>query len=229
MARVKASSDQTPIPVFGSGVILVPKMAPNGVFSRYPPANACRPGWVWDVAQCPTAERASPLETNSAEKVDGVGGSIGAIEGRHAKSNKPANMRQAVTSIAIEMRRIIVVFFPSGPEFLGVFIFNYSLLQVSEVLTNSDVSSLSDVGLGRASCASLRFLDHPCGRGLYRAGFLSPCSLGESLWKLLSVIEDAAFVIGVMKFSAVWSDALTDSKKCLSGGQHAHCRCDEID
>src|ERR1700726_5292093 len=121
MARVKASSDQTPIPVFGSGVILVPKMAPNGVFSRYPPANACRPGWVWHAAQCPTAERASPLATNSAEKVDGLGGSIGAIEGRHAKSNKPANMKQAVTSIAIEMRRIIVVFLPSAPEFLGLF------------------------------------------------------------------------------------------------------------
>jgi len=110
MARVKASSDQTPMPVFGSGVILVPKMAPNGVFSRYPPANGCPPGWVWHDAQCPAAERASPLATSSGEKVDGLGGSIGAIEGRHAKSNKPANMKQAVTSIVIEMRRIIVVF-----------------------------------------------------------------------------------------------------------------------
>jgi hypothetical protein len=35
--------------------------------------------------------------------------------------------------------------------------------------------------------------------------------------------------IGVVKFSAVWSDAPTDSKKCLSGGQHAYRRCDEID
>src|SRR5580700_8928419 len=122
MARVKASSDQTPMPVFGSGVRLVPKMAPNGVFIRYPPANCCPPGWVWHAAQCPTAERASPLATNSAGKVDRLGGSIGAIEGRHAKSNKPANMRQAVTSIAIKMRRIIVVFFPLAPEFLGLFI-----------------------------------------------------------------------------------------------------------
>src|SRR6202040_2390427 len=138
MARVKASSDQTPIPVFGSGVMLVPKMAPNGVFSRYPPANGCPPVWVWHAAQCPTAERASPLATISAEKVDGLGGSIGAIECRHATRNKPANIRQAVTSIAIEMRRIIVVFLPSSPEFLGVFIFDYSLLQVSEVLTNSE-------------------------------------------------------------------------------------------
>src|SRR5580693_7090161 len=138
MARVKASSDQTPIPVFGSGVILVPKMAPNGVFIRYPPANGCPPGWVWHAAQCPAAERASPSATSSAEKVDGLGGSIGAIEGRHAKSNKPPNMKQAVTSIAIEIRRIIVVVLPSAPEFLGVFIFNYSLLQVSEVLTSSE-------------------------------------------------------------------------------------------
>jgi hypothetical protein len=43
---------------------------------------------------------------------------IGAIEGRHAKSNKPANMKQAVTRIAIEMRRIIVFFLQWVPEFL---------------------------------------------------------------------------------------------------------------
>jgi hypothetical protein len=42
-------------------------------------------------------------------------------------------------------------------------------------------------------------------------------------------MEDAAFVIGVVKFGAVWSDALTDSNKCLSGRQHAHRRSDEID
>jgi len=42
-------------------------------------------------------------------------------------------------------------------------------------------------------------------------------------------MEDAAFVIGVVKFNAVRSDAPTDSKKCLSGGQHAYRRCDEID
>src|SRR5580692_4035671 len=122
MARVKASSDQTPMPVFGSGLILVPKMAPNGVFIRYPPANRCPPGWVWHAAQCPTAERASPLATSSAEKLEGLGGSIGAIEGRHAKINKPASVKQAVTRIAIKMRRIIVIFFPSAPEFLGLFI-----------------------------------------------------------------------------------------------------------
>jgi hypothetical protein len=58
------------------------------------------------------------LATSSAEKVDGLGGWIGANEGRHAKSNKPANMKQAVTRIAIEMRRIIVFFFESVPEFL---------------------------------------------------------------------------------------------------------------
>jgi len=42
-------------------------------------------------------------------------------------------------------------------------------------------------------------------------------------------MEDAAFVIGVVKFSAVRSYAPTDSKKCLSGRQHAHRRSDEID
>src|ERR1700722_10646854 len=137
MARGEASSDQTPMPVFGSGVILVPKMAPNGVFSRYPPANGCPPGWVWHAAQCPAAERASPLATISAEKVAGLGGSIGAIEGRHAKSKKPANMKQAVTSIAMQIRQIIVVFLQSGPEFLGVFILVAHFYR-SEVVTNSE-------------------------------------------------------------------------------------------
>jgi hypothetical protein len=53
------------------------------------------------------------LTTCSAEKLDGLGGSIGAFEGRHAKSNKPTNMKQAVMRIAIEMRRIIVFFLSS--------------------------------------------------------------------------------------------------------------------
>ena len=82
-------------------------------------------------------ERASPSATSSAENVDGLGGSIGAIEGRHARSNKPANMKQAVTSIAIETRRIIVVFLPSAPEFLGLFILATHSFR-SEVLTNSE-------------------------------------------------------------------------------------------
>jgi hypothetical protein len=42
-------------------------------------------------------------------------------------------------------------------------------------------------------------------------------------------MEDAALVIGVVKSGAVRSAAPTDSKKCLSGGQHAYRRCDEID
>jgi hypothetical protein len=43
-----------------------------------------------------------------AEKLSGTGRSTLAIVGRRAKSNKPANMKQAATRIAIEMRRIIV-------------------------------------------------------------------------------------------------------------------------
>jgi len=42
-------------------------------------------------------------------------------------------------------------------------------------------------------------------------------------------MEDAAFGIRVVKFSAVWRDAPTNSKKSLSGGQHAYGRCNEID
>jgi hypothetical protein len=85
----------------------------------------------------PGIEIGRTSDTSSAEKVDGLGGSIGAIEGRHAKSNKPANMKQAVTSIAIEMRRIIVIFLPSAPEFLGLFILVTHFYR-SEVVTNSE-------------------------------------------------------------------------------------------
>ena len=42
------------------------------------------------------------------------------------------------------------------------------------------------------------------------------------------MMKDTAFVVGVVKFSAVWSDALTDLKKCLSGREHAYRWCDEI-
>ena len=46
---------------------------------------------------------------------------------------------------------------------------------------------------------------------------------------LLRMAEDAAFVIGVVKFGAVRSDAPTDSKKYFSGRKHAHRWCYEID
>ena len=42
---------------------------------------------------------------------------MGAIAGRRARSNKAANTQQAATRIAIEMRRIIIFFVPSVPEF----------------------------------------------------------------------------------------------------------------
>ena len=42
---------------------------------------------------------------------------MGAITGRRAKSNKPANTTPAAARIAIEMRRIVIFFVPSVPEF----------------------------------------------------------------------------------------------------------------
>jgi len=43
---------------------------------------------------------------------------MGAIAGRRAKINKPANTKQAATKNAIEMRRVIVFFFQSVPRVL---------------------------------------------------------------------------------------------------------------
>jgi hypothetical protein len=76
------------------------------------------------------------LATCSAEKLDGFGGSIGAIEGRHAKSNNPANMKQAVTRIAIEMRRIIVFFLQWVTQFLLELDSIHSPIRLSPQLTN---------------------------------------------------------------------------------------------
>jgi hypothetical protein len=42
-------------------------------------------------------------------------------------------------------------------------------------------------------------------------------------------MEDAGFVVSVVKLSAIWGGAPADSKKYLAGGQHAHRRSYEID
>jgi hypothetical protein len=42
-------------------------------------------------------------------------------------------------------------------------------------------------------------------------------------------MEDAAFVVGVVKFGAIGNGATADSKKYLSSGQHAYRRSHEID
>jgi hypothetical protein len=42
-------------------------------------------------------------------------------------------------------------------------------------------------------------------------------------------MEDAAFGVSVMKFSAIWGGAPADSKKYLASGQHAYRRSYEID
>jgi hypothetical protein len=45
----------------------------------------------------------------------------------------------------------------------------------------------------------------------------------------ISVVEDAALVIGMVQLGAVGTDTIASSKKNLGGGQHAECRRDEID
>src|SRR6267378_1870852 len=51
----------------------------------------------------------------------------------------------------------------------------------------------------------------------------------SSLNFVLGVMEDAALVVSVVKFSAIWGGAPADSNKYLAGGQHAHRRSYEID
>src|SRR6266852_1015214 len=74
-------------------------MIPKGVFSPYPPANGCPPGRVWHDTQCPAAARVAPLAMDSAGKLAGVGGAMGAIAGRHAEKKKPTSPRTAAAII----------------------------------------------------------------------------------------------------------------------------------
>src|SRR5260370_40246941 len=81
-------------------------MTPRRVFTPYPPATGCPPGRVWHASQCPAAERISPFAIESAEKLAGVGGSIGAFCGRHARTKNPSSPMTAAASIAIKTRRV---------------------------------------------------------------------------------------------------------------------------
>jgi hypothetical protein len=42
-------------------------------------------------------------------------------------------------------------------------------------------------------------------------------------------MEDAAFMVSVVKFGAIWGGTPADSKKYLAGGLHARRRSYEID
>src|SRR5437588_6006606 len=66
MARRKSSPLQSPIPVSGSGVMLVEWIVPNGVDNGSPPANGSPPGLVWQERQLPMAASSAPLATTAA-------------------------------------------------------------------------------------------------------------------------------------------------------------------
>src|ERR1043166_8486753 len=86
IARSKAGYDHAPIPVSGSGVILVDQMVPNGVAIARPPALAAPPAVVWHTAQLPSAASCSPFAIVAAEYADGSGRATGAI-GRHGSAS----------------------------------------------------------------------------------------------------------------------------------------------
>jgi len=57
MARRNAASDQRPIPVSVSGVMLEEKIVPNGVGTGRPPVKLLPPRTVWQSLQLPVAAR----------------------------------------------------------------------------------------------------------------------------------------------------------------------------
>src|SRR5438874_1417988 len=72
--------DHAPIPVSGSGVMLVDQMVPNGVTIWRPPALTAPPSVVWHTAQLPSAASCSPFAIVAAEYADGSGRATGAID-----------------------------------------------------------------------------------------------------------------------------------------------------
>src|ERR1700751_3713793 len=98
MARRKASSDHRPIPVSGSGVILVEKIVPNGVATGKPPVKFLAPRTVWQSLQLPSAASSRPRLTSSGSKDCGGGGSIAAITRR--QTSAPPTAAPAMTSAA---------------------------------------------------------------------------------------------------------------------------------
>src|SRR5207253_10498731 len=100
MARSKAGYDHAPMPVSGSGVMLVDQMVPNGVSMARPPALTTPPGPVWHTAQLPSAASCSPLAMVAADQVDGSGRATGAID-RHGKASAAMPTTAAAIAAAL--------------------------------------------------------------------------------------------------------------------------------
>ncbi|MCY1426126.1 hypothetical protein D9M71_419380 [compost metagenome] len=86
MARSKAAKDQRPIPVSGSGVILVLYNVPKGVSIASPPALTLPPPTVWHTAQSPAAATWRPRSSMAALQLPTPGGVTGAISARQGKA-----------------------------------------------------------------------------------------------------------------------------------------------
>src|SRR5438876_9249374 len=105
MARRKSSLVQRPIPVSGSGVMLVEWIVPNGVDNGSPPANGSPPGLVWQERQLPMAASSAPLATTAASNEARSGAAAAAAT--RDRSTDPADDR---TLSSIEPARIILRF-----------------------------------------------------------------------------------------------------------------------
>src|SRR5713101_7390976 len=105
MARRKSSPVQRPIPVSGSGVMLVEWIVPNGVDNGSPPAKGSPPGLVWQERQLPMAVSSAPLATRAASNEARSGAS--AAPATRGRSIDLANAR---TPSSIEPARIILRF-----------------------------------------------------------------------------------------------------------------------
>ena len=104
MARTKAASDQAPIPVFGSGVMLVELTVPKGVWSGRPPASARPPGAVWQTTQSPRAARPAPRWISAGRKALRGGGATGAIAGLALQIRNSVNPARSTTAATIRAR-----------------------------------------------------------------------------------------------------------------------------
>src|SRR5262245_18537606 len=116
MARSNAASDHCPMPAFGSGVMLVAWMVPNGVGSGRPPANGFPPAVVWQTPQLPIAASSAPRCTSSRSNDDLSGGGLSASAGSTAQATTPAAPSTVMMRTTKRMRLHIAAGAIRGPR-----------------------------------------------------------------------------------------------------------------
>src|SRR3984893_6664336 len=112
MARRNAASDQAPMPVSGSGVMLLEKIVPKGVGSARPPAKGRPDRVMWQSLQLPMADNSAPTWTVRRSAFGIPPGEMGSIAGRQVQAKPIPTAMNTATTIACRIRRRYIMFTP---------------------------------------------------------------------------------------------------------------------